>query len=226
MKKAYLTVAAGCLLAVSTTTARAESGDISIGLKGGTLGLGVEAGVDLTEDFVLRGGINYLTFDFDSTISSIDYNFEPEFFSGSLLLDWYPFSSSFRLSAGAYLNNNTVAVEGTYRSELLPPEFASYAGQLSQAKVMGTVDFNSLAPYVGLGWTSNQHDQGWGVNMDLGIMFQGAPNVSELHIADPWGIGTDPRLNEFLDAERQAIEDELDKFQYYPVASISLSYKF
>lgn len=225
MKKTYLTLAAGCLLAISTT-AHAESGDVSIGVKGGTLGIGLEAGVDLSDNFALRGGINYLKFDFDSTISSIDYNFEPEFFNGSLLLDWYPFTTSFRLSAGAYLNSNEVKVEGTYRRDLLPPEFARYADQVNLAKVKGTVDFNTLAPYVGLGWTSNQHDHGWGVNLDLGVMFQGEPNVSELYVDDPWGLGSHPQVTGFLNDEQKAIEDELDKFQYYPVASISLSYKF
>jgi hypothetical protein len=92
--------------------------------------------------------------------------------------------------------------------------------------VKGSVDFNTLAPYVGIGWTSNKADRGWGVNVDLGVMFQGSPNVNELYIDDPWGIGSNDLVSDFLEDERQAIEDELDKYQYYPVASIAVTYKF
>ena len=95
-----------------STTVYAESGDVSVGAKGGTLGAGIEMGVDLSDNFTLRGGFNYLQFDFNTTISDIDYNFEPEFKNGSLLLDWHPFTNSFRLTAGAYINKNDVEVEG------------------------------------------------------------------------------------------------------------------
>lgn len=225
MKTTYLALAAGCLLAVSTSS-HAAPGDVNIGVKGGTLGIGLEAGVDLSDTFALRGGINYLTFDFDSTISQIDYNFEPQFFNGSLLLDWHPFSNSFRLTAGGYLNNNEMKVDGTYRKDLIPSEYAGFSDLSDLAKVKGSVDFNTFAPYVGLGWTSNQGDSGWGVNLDLGVMFQGSPKVSELYIDGPLEIGSHPIVTEFLDEERKAIEDDLENFEYYPVASISLNYKF
>jgi hypothetical protein len=225
MKKAYLTLAAVYVLAISTTV-YAESGDVSVGVKGGTLGAGIEAGVDLSDNFTLRGGFNYLKFDFNTTISEIDYNFEPEFKNGSLLLDWHPFTNSFRLTAGAYLNSNDVEVEGTYRTGLIPSEYARYADLVDLAKIKGTVDYNTFAPYVGLGWTSNQSNRGWGVSLDLGVMYQGSPDVSELYVDDPWGIGSHPQVTGFLNDQQKAIEDELDKYEYYPVASVSVSYKF
>jgi hypothetical protein len=224
MKKSSIALAAGCLLILSTITQAAESGNISIGLKGGTLGGGIEAGIDLGDALVLRGGINYLTYSFDSTISNVDYNFEPECMTGSLLLDWHPFTNSFRLTAGAYLNNNEVKVDGIFRKDLIPDEYSNLP---DLAHVKGTVDFNTFAPYVGLGWSSsNPGEAGWGISLDLGVMFQGTPDVSELYIDDPWGLGKEPAVTDFLADEQQSVQDELDKFQYYPVASISLNYKF
>jgi hypothetical protein len=225
MKKTYFVLAAACLLIISTI-AYAESGDVRIGVKGGTLGVGLEAGVDLSSYFGLRAGINYLKFDFDTTISNIDYNFEPEFFNGNLLLDLHPFSNSFRLTGGAYLNNNKVDVSGTYRKDLIPPEYDRFSNLVDLAQVKGSVDFNSIAPYVGIGWTSNQDGPGWGVDVDLGVMFQGSPSVNELYLDDPWGLGDTDLAKRLLEDERKAIEDELDKFQYYPVASIAVTYKF
>ncbi len=225
MKKTQSTLLTICLLAVATLS-NAATGDVSLGVKAGTLGAGVEAGVDLSDYFALRGGLNYISFDVDATVSHVDYTFEPEFMNGSLLLDWHPFTNSFRVTAGAYLNNNTVDVDGTYRKDLIPAEYQRYAGLVDQAHVKGTVDYNTFAPYVGLGWTSNKADRGWGVNIDLGVMFQGAPKVSELYVDDPWGIGKNEVVITFLEDERQAVVDELDKYEYYPVASIELTYKF
>ncbi len=225
MKKICVTIGTGLMLA-NFSPVYAESGEVSFGLKGGTLGIGIEAGVEVSEYLEVRGGVNYLKFDFDTTISEIDYNFEPEFFNGSLLLDWHPFANAFRFTAGSYINNNKMDVEGTYRQDLIPADYAHYAGLVNLAKVEGSVEFNTFAPYLGLGWTSNHADKGWGMNMDCGVMFQGKPNVTELHVDDPWGIGDSGLLDDFLEGERQAIEDDIDEFQYYPVMSVSVSYKF
>lgn len=212
-----------CFLFIVSHNSFAGQGDLSLALKGGTLGIGGEAGISLTDDLVLRGGANYLKFDFDSTISDIDYTMEPEFKNASLLLDWHPLGGAFRLTGGLYFNGNEVNVDGTYRQDLLPPEFRQYAGL---ARIKGTVDFNGIAPYAGLGWNSNHGEKGWGLAFDLGVMFQGAPNVSELHVEAPVDIGSHPEVIRFLDEQRQAIEDDLDPFQYYPVASLTLSYNF
>jgi len=212
-----------CFLLVACRNSFAEQGDISLALKGGTLGIGGEAGIALTDDFVLRGGINYLKFDFDSTISDIDYTMEPEFKNGSLLLDWHPFSGDFRLTGGLYVNGNEINVDGTYRRDLLPPEFQQYAGLV---RVKGTVDFNSISPYAGMGWNSNHGQKGWGIAFDVGVMFQGSPNISDLYVEAPLDIGGHPEVVRFLDEQKKAIEDDLDPFQYYPVASLTLSYNF
>ena len=226
MKKAYLTLVACCLLSLSTTAYAAELGEFTIGVKGGTLGIGLEAGVDLSDYVGFRAGVNYITFDFDTTISSVDYNFEPKFFNGDLLLDLHPFANSFRLTGGAYINNNTVDVTGNYRKDRIPPEYENLAYISDQIAVQGSVEFNTFAPYVGIGWSTNQDGPGWGVDLDIGIMFQGSPTVSDLTLNDPWGLGNTELGKRLLEEERKAIEDELDKYEYYPVASIAVTYKF
>jgi hypothetical protein len=225
MKKISSLCTAACMLAAAAN-ANGEAGDVHVGLQGGTLGIGLEAGVDLSDYFALRGGVNYIKFDFDTTIDAIDYTFEPEFFNGSLFLDWHPFAGSFRMTAGAFINNNSVDVHGTYRKDLIPEPYNDFRDLVDLVPIKGSVDFNTFAPYAGIGWTSNKADQGWGVNIDLGVMFQGSPNVSDLYIDDPWGIGNNGLVKDFLDQERKAIEDELDRYRYYPVASIAVTYKF
>jgi hypothetical protein len=215
-----------CLCVVPATPLLAGTGDVQVALKGGTLGAGAEVGVGLTDSLTLRGGANYLKFNFDSTIDKVDYNMEPELANGSLLLDWYPFANGFRLTGGVYLNDNKINVDGTFRKDLIPGEYQQYASYTDIVHVKGSVDFNPVAPYAGLGWTSNHGEKGWGIDLDLGVMFQGAPEVSELYTESPYNLGGYPEVGRFLTEQRRAIEDDLDSFQYYPVASITLKYNF
>ena len=204
----------------------AEQGDVNLAMKGGTLGLGAEIGVNLSDDVVVRGGVNSLLFNFDSTVSQVDYNMEPNFKNGSLLLDWHPFSGAFRLTGGLFVNKNEINLDGTYRKDLIPVEYQQYEGLTDIAHVKGTVDFNSVAPYAGLGWSSNHGQKGWGLAFDMGIMFQGEAQVSELYIEAPFGLEAHPEAIHFLHDQKQALEDDLKPYQYYPVASLTLSYTF
>ncbi|NOQ46701.1 MAG: hypothetical protein GQ559_08540 [Desulfobulbaceae bacterium] len=235
MKKKYMVLVGGILLATAGSCL-AEQGNLDIGVKGGTLGGGVEMGVGLTDNLNLRAGVNYLKFSFDSTISNIDYEMEPEFKNGSLLLDWYPFSGVFRLTGGMFINNNEISLSGKPRLDTylagfeVPAEYAHLEYLADTVRVNGTVDFNTLAPFVGIGWNSNrERTQGWGIACELGVLFQGAPSVSTLSATadEPLGSYADhPVVVSALDQERQAIEDDLENFQYYPVASIMLNYTF
>jgi len=59
------------------------------------------------------------------------------------------------------------------------------------------------------------------------MLFQGAATVSELDVVT--GInygGYQNEVTDYLDRQEQEIQDELDKYEYYPVASIMLNYVF
>ncbi|MCI5222432.1 MAG: hypothetical protein D3924_07130 [Candidatus Electrothrix sp. AR4] len=226
MKKAYIALVAGWLLAIGGT-AQARDGEVGIGIKAGTLGGGFEIGLDLMQYIEIRAGYNQVSFEFDTTISQVDYIFTPDFSTASLLLDFHPFANAFHFTAGVYLNNNEMDIDGIYRKDFIPEHLIRYADLVDQTKIKGKVEFENFAPYLGIGWTSNHDSKSrWGVNMDLGIMFQGAPEVTDLHIEDPWGFGDHSTGSRFIEQERRAIESEIDGFEYYPVASISISCKF
>ncbi|WP_028580807.1 hypothetical protein [Desulfogranum japonicum] len=231
-----LTLFAGLLLIIiSQTSALAEPGSVTVGAKGGTLGVGGEADIGLNDYLHLRGGVNLLKFSFDSTISNIDYEMEPEFKNASLLLDWYPFGGAFRLTGGLFLNDNNIDLTGTPRSDseywdAIPAGYEAYRSYADSIRVHGSVDFNTLAPYVGMGWNSNtEKKEGWGLAFEIGVLFQGSPSVSSLTVTadEPFDVlANHPEVQQFLKEEQQAIEDDLENFQYYPVASLTLSYTF
>ncbi len=215
------------MLFTCSQSVMAASGDVGIGVKAGTLGAGVEVSFGLLDDLDLRGGINYIKFDFDSTISRVDYTMEPEFKNMTALLDWYPFSGAFRLTGGFSLNDNTVHLDGRVSRALIPSQYSQYAYLTDLVSIQGTVEFNPFAPYAGIGWSSSHGASGWGVSCDLGILFQGAATVSELSVVSGVDYSVfQGGVDSYLEKQKKEIQDELDKYEYYPVASIMVNYHF
>ena len=216
---------AGCISLLTSGNGCAEE-NIGLDVKVGTLGLGAELSTSLLPDTRLRGGFNYLSYSFDSTLSGLDYEFEPEFNSFSLLFDYHPFSGSFFLSGGVYFNNNSVGVTGSAPDDLVPAAFRDFAFLTDEVSVSGDVEFRPVAPYAGLGWRSNSQESGWGVALELGVLFQGPPEVNNLRINAPIDVNQITEVQDFLAEQEQEIEDELSKFEFYPVAAAMLTYHF
>ena len=208
-----------------TRPGQADEG-FGIDVKAGTMGVGAEISASLFPHTRLRGGINYLIWEFDSTIDNVDYTFEPEFNSISALFDVHPFGGAFFLSGGFYFNNNSVGAEGTLPPENFPAEFQAFTFLSDLVSVTGDVEFNPVAPYVGLGWRSNSNDTGWGIGLELGVLYQGEPNVTNLRVNAPVDVNDIAEVQQFLAEQEQEIEDELSWFQWYPVASLLLTYHF
>lgn len=220
-------VGAAFMLLVGSESVMGAQGDVTVGAKVGTLGAGAEVMFALQDDLALRGGINYIIFDFDSTISEIDYTMEPEFKNLTMLLDWHPFSGAFRLTGGFSLNDNKVNLDGSASREAIPSQYNQYAYLTDLVQVQGEVDFNSFASYLGIGWTSSHGESGWGVSCDFGVLFQGAATVSDLSVVTDVDYGSfQGEVNDYLEEQKKEIQDELDKYEYYPVASIMLNYTF
>jgi len=220
-------VGAAFMLLVGAESVLAAQGDVGVAVKAGTLGAGVEVMLALQDDLALRGGFNYIKFDFESTLSEVDYTMEPDFKNLTMLLDWHPFGGAFRLTGGFSLNDNKVNLDGTVNRGVIPPQYNQYAYLTDQVHLQGTVDFNAFAPYAGIGWSSNHGDSGWGVSCDFGILFQGAATVSELNVVTDVNYSYfQNEVDDYLDKQKQEIQDELDKYEYYPVASIMLNYTF
>ena len=150
---------------------------------------------------------------------------EPELVNGSLLIDWYPFDDAFKLTGGIFAGDNNISLTGTPGTSLVPAEFATLSPLADSVSIHGNVEFNSFAPYFGLGWNSNQdRTPGWGPSIDLGVLFMGEPTVSDLTATGP--MTDHPAVTIFLEEERLRIEDDLEDFRYYPVATLMLSYYF
>lgn len=195
---------------------------LAVTAKAGTLGLGLEFSGGFNSYLNARAGINYFDYDFSEEYENIEYDMELELRSAAGLLDWHPAGGSFRLTSGMLFNENELAAEakpdGTY--EIGDTEYpAALVGDLT-----GDIDFDAYAPYVGLGWaTEHGSDGGFGLSVDLGVAYQGSPDV-ELAASGP--ISVDPGFQADLAAEQKALADDLEDYKYYPVVAVGFNYRF
>ena len=85
----------------------------------------------------------------------------------------------------------------------------------------------SVAPYLGIGY-GNVWTRGVNFYFDLGVMFQGSPKVNLTASCGPAVVGTATctAIQGNVEAERQRVQAELDKYKYYPVANIGITIGF
>ncbi len=164
----------------------------TVGLKVGTLGLGLDVSYPLTHNFSIRGNINGLNYtsSINDILSSED-GFESlganadltvDFLTAGLLVDYFPFEhSDFRLSAGVYYNANELSVQATSKDN------QSFTGVTFTPDELGTATgklvVDEISPYIGIGWGNRGDEKGWSWSLDIGALYQNVPKI-ELN-ADP-----------------------------------------
>ena len=199
--------------------------DTSVGLRVGTLGGGVEIAHAFTDKLGFRVAANGLRINGTTTYDSVDYDADLKLLTGELLLDWFPFSGNFRVSAGAMYNGNKLTLNGKPTSGTYTingqPYNASEIGSLD-----GKVDFRKAAPYVGLGY-GRPIGKGLSLSADFGVLFQGPPRTTLSATCGPTASpATCSQLQSDVAAQQNSLNDDMHKYQYYPVLSIGLAYVF
>lgn len=218
-----LTVAIIVILLSLSSAVYANSLDgVALGVKAGMLGFGVEGDKVVSSKFSVRAGINYYSYSYDSVEADVDYSIDLDLQTVGVILDWHPFEGSFRLSGGVFHNGNEINM--TAKSNVTTdiggiPYSAAELGTLK-----GKIDFNSFAPYAGLGWnTSFKKDKGFGFIFELGALFQGSPEVD---LSADGLLASDPTFLSNLAAEEADLQSALDSFKVFPVVSIGVNYRF
>lgn len=198
--------------------------DVGLTGKIGTLGYGLELNLGLSDSVSARLGINAFSYKYNATSSSVNYDFKLQLRSASILADWYPFEGSFRTSAGVLYNDNKVGLDalptgGTYTINGRPYTSAQIGS------MQGTVSFNKLAPYLGIGWGNPvAKNKGWGLVTDIGVLFQGKPTIDLVVTCTDSSVCT--QLQTDATAENTRLQNDLSNFKWWPVASIGISYQW
>ncbi len=194
--------------------------DTTVNGKLSTLGLGVEAAFPVTPSVDARIGLNAYKYGFSKAATSngliTNYSGDLKLQSLQAMADWHPWESSFRVSGGLAYNNNKFAMAGKPVAGNINIGGVTYAVAAGQS-VDATVDFNKVAPYLGIGWGRTPKNTGLSVTSDIGIMFQGKPNGSiTTNIA---GVASAD-----INKANTDLKDALKSFNIYPVLSIGIGY--
>lgn len=194
----------------------------AIGAKASTLGAGVEVTtnvVPLLANLRIQGnGFNYNT-----TINNtnVAYDAKLKLRSVGAIADIYPFLvGKFRVSIGAYYNDNSLSLTGVPTGGTYTFNGVTYTAAQA-GTVTGTMTFNKFAPYLGIGWgDSVSSGSPLGFNFDLGVLYQGKPKTTLT------ATGNTPGLASNVAAEQAKLDNNVKKYKFYPVVAVGVTWKF
>ena len=218
MKKVILTMTLAAILTASSASAK----DLAIGFTGGTIGLGLEGTMNIVEKVnlrVLAAGFNYSKNGSYGTDATFDGKLN--MFNAGIVVDYYPFTSGLRLSAGGIYNGTKVTVDGvpTAGSTYTINNVTYTSAQVGN--LHGEVKYQKVMPYIGLGFGNTMTNSNFTFGMDFGAMI-GTPTAS-LTATNPTNNAT---LASNVAAEEKNLKDNVNKLSVYPVINLSLSYRF
>lgn len=240
-------ILAAALLAtapVGEPAAQGRAGDtLSAGLHASTLGLGLSVGYDFSSSFAARALVSRYDYDYDDEQDGDTYRGELKLASQGLLLDWYPFGGMFRLTGGILRNGNELSAtaEG---ADLTIGDVEGYSGN-----VRAQIDFDDVATYLGIGWTTGRRASGFSFMVGIGVLFQDAPHLSARATlsrgtgtnctvsVNEAGVATlrggancqglfDAELKRDIEEEHRELTEDLKDFDAYPVLLLGASYRF
>jgi hypothetical protein len=207
-------------------------GQVALGGKAGSLGLGLELTVGLSPLWNARFGANGFNYTDDHRrVSQIEYDGTARLRTATALLDWHPGGHGFRLSGGLVYNDTRVDAHS------LPPASGIYdiGGVPVPVALVGTldgrIDFDPVVPYLGIGWgNAVAPGRKVGFFLDAGAMFQGKGKVKLTPNIPAGSPLNDPVARAALDILLQREENDIEKdvadYTVYPVVAIGLTYRF
>jgi hypothetical protein len=230
-KKLSASISLLTLMSVALFAAGSAQADMGVGLRGGTMGLGVDFNIGLGEKVTARVAYSYFSYDQEVEDTEVTYDGTIEISSISGFLDWHPFGGSFRLSLGAVGSGPKIDVDGTPA----PGQTVEINGRDYNSAELGSLRGeikigNSVAPYVGIGW-GNTVDKDHRVTFlfDLGAIYGGEPDVKLTAVCGP-AAGAIPggcaRLQNDVNVESQELRDEVTAVEWYPVLNIGIGIRF
>lgn len=211
------------VLVLAALPAQAYAGDgfLKLDAHVSTLGGGLEIATPMTERYTARLGFNSFKASGNTNSGGLNYTGDLKLSTVSALVDWRPFSGVTHVTAGVMLNSNKLELSatttpGTYNFNGVP--YNSAGGD----SVTTAVEFNKVAPYLGIGWSGQPKKQGFSFSTDIGILFQGSPKAT-VTTGGTWGGANTTQLAS--DAQNQ-LNSDLSNFKFYPVLSIGIGYTF
>jgi len=196
---------------------------VAVSVEASSLGPGAKVAIKAFDSLDVRLGGNGFSYNFSGKAQNVDYKIKLHLMSFCALADWFPFEEhDWRFTGGAILNKNRVNVDAKPAVSYKVGDTTYTAAQVGS--LAGKITFKPVAPYLGLGWGKPfGNDSHWSMSFDLGAMYQDSPKIN-LDASGP--IASDPTFQANLAQEKDQLKDKTNRFKFYPVIAIGVTYKF
>lgn len=213
MNRFFRAILLFALFALVTDPPVLSAQGLAIGARAGSMGLGGEVALGLSDSFVLRGGFGVFPYDYDGEFDGEEYTVTFPTSIWSAGVDYYPGGGSIRFMGGIMGRSGDLEAEtGWTDGREIGDEFFEGSGSLT-----GTLDQGSVAPFVGLGFGKHTAG-GFGFFMDIGVAFTGEPDVKLV----PGGtVASLPGIDQALREEEARLQDDSGSYlEYWPMLSL------
>jgi hypothetical protein len=195
----------------------------TLGLEAGTTGFGGSASWRFADHFGFRAGGDYFSLsDTGYEIKGIHYNAKLRLLSEPLTLDIYPWiNNSFHISAGIMFNQNRLTGTADQVGTIViggQPFPAVEVGRLNMK-----IEQQLVNPYLSIGGNFFYFDRAhrWAMGGELGVAYTGDPDVSLTRSGPPGAL-----LDEAVSRAKHQLNDYADKFRFWPIAKLAVTYSF
>jgi len=213
---------------------------LTIGVDAGTTGLGGSASWRFSDNFGIRGGVNYFSYDTDeftytTRAPGLSPNVDQKFnttlrlLSEPVAIDYYPSAkSAFHISFGILINQNRF--NANVKDDNSGSAFIINGIQYLQFGVKELdleVKQQPISPYLSIG-TSFYFGESkrWALSGELGVAYTGSPKVSLTAPNHDPALDSNPDFSNDLEAEEESIKKDAEDYQFYPIVKIGVSYSF
>lgn len=227
MKKSLILAMSAAALIVVPGALSAQN--FGVGVRGGTTGIGVDAGVGLGSKLTLRGGFGVLPFETDASSvwdpgAGVDITLKlpDKWYNVGVDLDLI---SGLHVGGGMMFKPNNIALTGTAAaSASFTVGDKTYTGT-DVAELTGTIDSKTSAPYASVGF-GKLTSAGIGLYMDLGVVFLGDSPVKLEATKGNSTIIKSPEFQAELRKEEAQAEADMPAWarSYWPILSLGLKF--
>lgn len=220
--------------AVSPESSGGPFSSLGVGFKIGLSGIGFDVATPLVPGTLnLRGGATFFSYTPNITTDSININGTLKLQNSGVMVDYFPFHGSFRLSGGATVYNNTgingsLTVAGGNNFTLGNTTY--YSNPANPAVGTGNFTIGGKAGgRLSFGWGNMIPKRGhFSFQEEMGIQFLSAPTVAIAFsnaCTTPTYTNCGPPAAADITAEQNKLQSDINFLRFYPIVSIGVSYK-
>lgn len=206
------------MVVLSTAPAAATAQGLGLGGRVGTLGLGGELAIGLTDRLVIRGGVGLVPVEPTMTFGDLDVTLSlPTVYNVGV--DLY-LNSALRIGGGMLFRSRDPRVTGEFNE---PQDIGGTTFTPAELGTLtGVFDSSDSAPYVLLGF-GRHTEEGVGLFVDFGVAFMGDPDVRLDASGGSRDPSTDATLRDALDREAAEFEDDMRGYlKIWPILSLGV----